>query len=82
MTLKSWAKKLLLQEDNHETFIDQNYMLMWLPSAQGNDYQLESKEVQIKKVDDLEKDVYCFEGEVEWTKVGESWQGMLLKELI
>ncbi|MGP4074714.1 hypothetical protein [Halobacillus sp. K22] len=67
--------KSLFQEDNFETFITQNYVLMWLPSAHGNDYQIEAKEVQIEKVDDLEKDVYRFEVEVEWRKGGESGTG-------
>ncbi|MCA1010627.1 hypothetical protein [Halobacillus halophilus] len=64
--------KSLFTEDNLETFIKKNYVMIWLPSAHNLGYELEPIDIQTEKVQDIEKDAYHFEAEVKYSKDGEA----------
>ncbi|MGP4062862.1 hypothetical protein [Halobacillus sp. H74] len=60
--------KPLFPEDNYEKFVNENYVMNWMPFAYEAGYELEPVDIQIDKVEDIENDAYQFEIEVEYSK--------------
>ncbi|MGP4074788.1 hypothetical protein [Halobacillus sp. K22] len=62
----------LFPEDDYETFVNKNYVMIWLPWAYDKGYALEPVDIQIAKVEDIENDAYRFDVKVEYSKDGEA----------